>query len=126
MSGPSPGLGDTPRLGAERWVARPPRLERATGGAETRKPPSSGDRAREQLSHEGPAQGRVETIPYGGLGQCTLRRSTGGLRHAGRQLGWGDGDERRWPAALGAKWGSAQVEVEVAWTAAPADGREGS
>eukprot|EP00965_Chrysotila_dentata_P060423 2002539-Pleurochrysis_carterae.AAC.1 len=34
-SSPSPGLGDTPRLGAKRWGARPPRLERATGRAET-------------------------------------------------------------------------------------------
>eukprot|EP00965_Chrysotila_dentata_P049119 1629017-Pleurochrysis_carterae.AAC.1 len=35
VSSPSLGLGDTPRLGAERWGARQVRLRRATGAAET-------------------------------------------------------------------------------------------
>eukprot|EP00965_Chrysotila_dentata_P246217 6207028-Pleurochrysis_carterae.AAC.1 len=66
MSSPSLGLGDTLRLGVERWGARQVRFKRATGAIKTYSQPSCADQVPEQLSREEPAQGRVELVLDGG------------------------------------------------------------
>eukprot|EP00965_Chrysotila_dentata_P055267 1833903-Pleurochrysis_carterae.AAC.2 len=126
MSSPSLGLGDTPRLGAQRWRARQVRLERVTGAAETYRQPSNTYQVLEQLSRERPAQGRVELVLDGEGGQHTLRTSSqvglcSGGGGGGLDCGAGGAGEETTGAALGARaasvWltasGAAAAEVEA-------------
>eukprot|EP00965_Chrysotila_dentata_P197462 6178200-Pleurochrysis_carterae.AAC.3 len=114
MSLPRPGQGET-REQRGRWVVRRLQLGRAAGAAGKRRQPLAVLEVRGLAQQPGLRLGQVEAERRRARWeQHTPRTHRADRGAADHQPDFSGGDERRWPAARAARWGSVRAEAAAA------------